>query len=107
MPEVDLSTVLAALIGAVFGATANGLVRDWQDRQAKKRELRGLLSLIESEVRYNRSIVPASNETAATNAVQHLRTDTWNSWVIQRGGPYTSATMANCRGHVWTKTATG
>lgn len=46
--------LVAAFIGAVIGAFANGLYRDWQDRKARDRERKGLLTLVDAEIDDNR-----------------------------------------------------
>jgi gas vesicle protein len=49
-----VGALLGAVIGGFVGAFANGLVRDWQDRKAQDRELKGLLYLIGVEIAHNR-----------------------------------------------------
>jgi hypothetical protein len=42
--------LVGAVVGAVFGAFANGLYRDWQDKKARDREREGLMLLIGAEI---------------------------------------------------------
>jgi hypothetical protein len=88
MQEFGIGDVIAAFIGAVFGATANGWVSSWRDRRQKNSELRGLLNLIRSEIHYNRSVIVGfegpenplehDDDKGYDEAVLKLRTDTWD-----------------------------
>lgn len=85
MAEVDLSTVLAALIGAVFGAAANGWVRGQETKRMQKRECKGLLRLINNEVAYNTALLQSfldkfsdDYEVDVAVKVSDLRTETWD-----------------------------
>ncbi len=78
MVGVDLSVLLGAVAGAVFGAAANGYVRGREVKQMQTRERRGLLGLIDNEVRYNTTLMATVTDDNATQHVRSLRTDTWD-----------------------------
>jgi hypothetical protein len=64
--------LVGAVVGAVFGAFANGLYRDWQDKKARDREREGLVRLIAAEVATNNAAF--TTLTKAANIELDLRT---------------------------------
>jgi hypothetical protein len=73
-----LPLVAASLVGAIIGAVANGLYRDWQDKKAQKRERNGLLMLIYYEVNFNDSGLKSATPYPTKIIADTLRTDAWD-----------------------------
>lgn len=76
--------LVAAFVGAVIGAFANGLYRDWQDKKARERERRGLLILVDAEIKDNRMTLQHAYQLAsryqqpiAARLHRTLRTEGW------------------------------
>jgi hypothetical protein len=84
MQEFGIGDVIAAFIGAIFGATANGWVSSWRDQRRRNDELRGLLNLIRSEMHYNASVLAGFAKDSEAppeqfeKAILKFRTDTWD-----------------------------
>ncbi len=80
MQDFGIGDVIAAFIGAIFGATATGWVSSWRERRHNKSELRGLLRLISSEMHYNDTLMEGFHDTPEgyAEAMLELRTDTWD-----------------------------
>jgi hypothetical protein len=78
MTNSDL-IIFLPLVGAILGAWANGLYRDWQDKKARRRERVGLLTLIFYEVDFNDSGLKVATLGPARTIIAHnLRTDAWD-----------------------------
>jgi hypothetical protein len=83
MAGVTLGDFLLIVISAFGGAWANSWYRGREDKRQRKRELYGLLRLIDSEVKYNIIVIEGfSGDKDATainkDAIESLRTDTWD-----------------------------
>jgi hypothetical protein len=79
-----LSTILpllAAAMGAIIGALANGWFRDWEAKKLTGRERLGLLNLVGSEIKLNDSLLEVFVKQPVLIAPQTtaaLRTDAWD-----------------------------
>lgn len=78
--------LVAAFVGAIVGAFANGLYRDWQDKKAKDRERDGLLLLIHAELHFNEVLLALLNESPRRTEglikdpyFKIIQTETWTS----------------------------
>jgi hypothetical protein len=80
MQEFGIGDVIAAFVGAIFGATANAWVNNWREQKHQNSELRGLLRLISSEMHYNDAVMQGFEGATEGHeeAILQLRTDTWD-----------------------------
>jgi len=86
MQEFGIGDVIAAFIGAIIGAAANGWVSNRRERRHKTSELRGLLRLVSAEMHYNHALLAGFEGTdeghgeaaGYDEAMLKLRTDTWD-----------------------------
>jgi hypothetical protein len=77
-----LLPLIGAIIGAIIGAFANGLYRDWQEKEAQDRERKGLLRLIDAEIFFNTSFYrqfKVNSPFIGAQSVDALRTEYWDS----------------------------
>lgn len=76
---ISVGDVILIVVSAFGGALANGRRRDKEAEKADTRERRGLLLLIDSEVRYNTTLLMTAMDNTAARHVKNLRTDTWDN----------------------------
>ena len=64
---IILLPLVAAFVGAIIGAYANSLYREREVKQAEDRERKGLLTLIATELNYNRYVLESIQWTVSGN----------------------------------------
>jgi len=73
--------LVAAIVGAIIGAYANGWYRDRQDKKAREREREGLLRIIDAELYENIRLlrgIAKNADLAKYPSQSHMSTDAWN-----------------------------
>jgi hypothetical protein len=100
---INVGDVVLIVVSALGGAWANGRRRDREMEKAENRELKGLLLLINSEVRYNTTLLMTAMDNTAARHVKNLRTDTWDNAMdrmAQLLPPEDTSELSQYYGHV-------